>query len=606
MAQRRICLLATALLAFAAVTPDIGHTQEHNASLPQGWADDVPAISSLVAYSRGESDLRTAVTRYVEDRAAIQRRYPVQFSPVRIERLRKFHESWRQRLGEVDFDSLNHEGRIDYILLRNRIDHDLEGLRLSERNSAELSQLVPFRDEIRLLEESRLDKKRVDARKAATTLTEIAKQSRQLAASFGAGGREGAVATKQPRASKDVALRASEQLTHLLEILTEWHGFYDGYDPEFTWWMEKPFAGAKSDIAAYAAALEKHVVGAEANTAPIVGAPVLAEGLQADLDVEMIPYTAKELISIGEEEFKWIEDQMVSVSNEMGFGDDWKAALEHTKNLAPPPGEIPWVLYDIAEYSENFIEDLDIIDLPPLSREIWRFTMQTPERQLINPFFSGGEVTHLSYPTNSMEHEQKMMSMRGNTPHFNFPTVQHELVPGHHLQSFMYSRFNSHRAELNRTPFWMEGWALYWEFTLWDEDFSRNNPDKIGMLFWRMHRAARIIFSLNYQLGSWSAQQCVDFLVDRVGHERANAEAEVRRSARAEPLYQAAYMLGALQIRALHRELVQSGDLSQQDFHNAFLIGGPMPIEMVRARLTGQGLSRDYESSWRFYESPRR
>jgi hypothetical protein len=90
--------------------------------------------------------------------------------------------------------------------------------------------------------------------------------------------------------------------------------------------------------------------------------------LRADLAVEMIPYTAKELISIGEEEFKWIEEQMVSVSDEMSFGADWKAALEHTKNLAPPPGEIPWVLYDIADYSENFIEDLEIIDLPPLSR----------------------------------------------------------------------------------------------------------------------------------------------------------------------------------------------------------------------------------------------
>lgn len=603
MAHRRTCLLAIALLAYQAATPDIGHAEEHGVSPPEGWADEVPAVSSLVAYSRGESDMRTAVTRYVEDHAAIQRRYPVEFSPIRTERLRQFHESWRQRLGEVDFDSLNHEGQIDYILLRNRIDHDLEGLRLSERNSAALSQLIPFRDEIRLLEESRLDKKRVEARKAATTLNEITKQSRQLAASFATDGSGGAVAANKPAMSKDVALRASEQLTHLLGTLTNWYTFYDGYDPEFTWWMEKPFASAESDIAAYAAALERHALGAEAgDTAPIVGAPVLNEGLRADLDVEMIPYTAKELISIGEEEFKWIEDQMVSVSNEMGFGDDWKAALEHTKNLAPPPGEIPWVLYDIAEYSENFIEDLEIIDLPPLSREIWRFTMQTPERQLINPFFSGGEVTHLSYPTNSMEHEQKMMSMRGNTPHFNFPTVQHELVPGHHLQSFMYERFNSHRAELNRTPFWMEGWALYWEFTLWDEDFSRNKPDKVGMLFWRMHRAARIIFSLNYQLGNWSARQCVDFLVDRVGHERANAEAEVRRSARAEPLYQAAYMLGALQIRALHHELVQSGDLSQKDFHNGFLIGGPMPIEMVRARLTKQALSREYESTWRFYE----
>jgi len=601
MAHCRTCFPLITLFACGLATPAVGQIPERSVAPPDGWADDVPVISALVAHSREESDLRTAVTRYVEDRAAIKRRYPVEFSPIRNERLRKFHDSWLRQLDGVDFSGLNHEGRIDYILLRNRIDHDLEILRLVERNSAELSPLIPFRDRIRQLEEERLDKKRVEVRPAAMTLNEIAKQSRELAASFdkevsAAGNRDSSV-------SRDVALRASEQLTHLLETLTNWYTFYDGYDPEFTWWMERPFATAETDIAEYAGVLRKFAVGAEAgDTVPIVGAPVLAEGLQADLEVEMIPYTAKGLISIGEEEFKWIEDRMLSVSREMGFGDDWKAAIEHTKDLAPPPGEIPWVLYDIAEYSENFIEDLGTIDLPPLSREIWRFTMQTPERQLINPFFTGGEVTHLSYPTNSMDHEQKMMSMRGNTPHFNFPTVQHELVPGHHLQSFMYNRFNSHRAELNRTPFWMEGWALYWEFTLWDEDFARNNPDKIGMLFWRLHRAARIVFSLNYQLGNWSAQQCVDFLVDRVGHERANAEAEVRRSAQAAPLYQAAYMLGALQIRALHRELVESGDLSEKDFHNGFLIGGPMPIEMVRARLTGQNLPRDYESSWRFYE----
>ena len=572
--------------------------QQDGVSLPAGWSDDVPAIPALVTFSQSESDLRTAVTRYVEDAASIERRYPVLYSPVRMKRLRRFHEGWREQLGDVDFDSLNHEGQIDYILLRNRIDYDLEALQLSEKNGAELSSLIPFSDEIRLLEESRLDKKRVDARKAATTLDEIAKVSRELAGTLAAED-----SAKSRDVSRVVAARASEQLLHLRETLVNWHTFYNGYDPVFTWWMEKPFASAEAAISEYAAALDRHIVGVRpGETPPIVGDPVLAEGLRADLEVEMIPYSAQELIRIGEREFRWIEEQLVSVSRDMGFGDDWKEALEYTKNLAPPPGEIPWVLYDIAEYSENFIEDLDVIDLPPLSREIWRFTMQTPERQLINPFFSGGEVTHLSYPTNSMEHEQKMMSMRGNTPHFNFPTVQHELVPGHYLQRFMYDRFNSHRAELNRTPFWVEGWSLYWEFTLWDEDFSRNDPDKIGMLFWRLHRAARIIFSLNYQLGNWTPQQCIDFLVDRVGHERANAEAEMRRSARDAPLYQAAYMLGALQIRALHRELVQSGEMTERDFHNGFLIGGPMPIEMVRARLTQQALAPEYESNWRFAE----
>jgi uncharacterized protein (DUF885 family) len=196
------------------------------------------------------------------------------------------------------------------------------------------------------------------------------------------------------------------------------------------------------------------------------------------------------------------------------------------------------------------------------------------------------------------------MSIRGNTPHFNFATVHHELIPGHHMQAFVADRFNPHRGLLQRTPFWTEGWALYWELQLWDRKFARSNPDKIGMLFWRLHRAARIVFSLNYHLGKWSPQQAVDFLVDRVGHERANAEGEVRRTTIDAPLYQVAYMMGGLQFRALYKELVESGRMSATDFHDAILAGGRMPVELVRARLTGQALTRDLKTSWRFYGNP--
>ena len=124
------------------------------------------------------------------------------------------------------------------------------------------------------------------------------------------------------------------------------------------------------------------------------------------------------------------------------------------------------------------------------------------------------------------------------------------------------------------------------------------------MLFWRLHRAARIVFSLNYHLGNWTPQECVDFLVERVGHERANAEAEVRRTTIDAPLYQIAYMVGALQFRALYEDLVVSGDMDERSFHDAVMQGGTLPVELVRARLTGQALAPDFESEWRFYRDP--
>jgi uncharacterized protein (DUF885 family) len=153
------------------------------------------------------------------------------------------------------------------------------------------------------------------------------------------------------------------------------------------------------------------------------------------------------------------------------------------------------------------------------------------------------------------------------------------------------------------TPFYVEGWSLYWEMALWDMDFPTSPEDRVGMLFWRMHRAARILFSLNFHLGKWSAQECVDFLVNKVGHERDNAAAEVRRSflGQDRPLYQAAYMLGGLQIRALRRELVSSGKMTDREFHDAILKENAIPIEMIRADLTNEKLTPNFTSSWKFY-----
>lgn len=227
--------------------------------------------------------------------------------------------------------------------------------------------------------------------------------------------------------------------------------------------------------------------------------------------------------------------------------------------------------------------------------------MMSPERQLVNPFFTGGEVISVSFPTQGMKHEDKLMSLRGNNIHFARATVHHELIPGHHLQQFMQARYRTYRAPF-ATAFWTEGWALYWEMLLWDRGFAKSPENRVGMLFWRSHRCARIVCSLKFHLGQMSAQEWVDFLVDRVGHERANAEGEVRRSVTGDygPLYQVAYMIGGLQFRSLHAELVGSGKMTDRQFHDAVMRENNIPVEMVRAILTNQMIGKDFRSSWRF------
>ena len=278
---------------------------------------------------------------------------------------------------------------------------------------------------------------------------------------------------------------------------------------------------------------------------------------------------------------------------------------QRAKTRHVEPGQQPELAHELAEEAVTFLRERDLVTVPPMAEEIWRMQMLSPEWQRIAPYFLGGEVVRVAFPEEGMSHENKLMSIRGNNRHFSRAVVHHELIPGHHLQGFMTDRYNAHR-ELFSTPFWGEGWALYWEMLLWELDFPRSPEDRIGMLFWRNHRAARIIFSLRYHLEEMTAQEAVDFLVEEVGHERANAEAEVRRSiiGTYPPLYQAGYMLGGLQFRSLHEEFVEDGSMSNRDFHDRILKSGRMPVEMVRVLLRDTPIPKDYESDWRFYEGP--
>jgi hypothetical protein len=340
----------------------------------------------------------------------------------------------------------------------------------------------------------------------------------------------------------------------------------------------------------------------EPDASGIRGRPIGDKQLVADLAAEMIPFTPQELIDLAEEEYAWCLSEMKKASREMGFGDDWKKAVEKVKTLHVPPGKQPELVRDLSNEAVGFVRKTNMLTVPPVCDETWRMTMLSPERQLTSPFFLGGEVIMISYPTDSMPYDAKMQSMRGNNRHFSKATVHHELIPGHGLQQYCTARTNTHRGGFG-TAFWTEGWALYMEFVLYDRGFPTSPEDRVGMLFWRMHRCARVVFSLGFHTGKLTPQQCIDYLVEKVGHERDNAAAEVRRSFEGGygPLYQLAYLIGGAQFRALRKELVDSGKMTEMAYHDAVLRANRMPVAMVRALLTDEKLSADGPKEWKFW-----
>lgn len=553
------------------------------------------AIGDLSDYNDSPSRMRGVIEKFDEDISIMNRFYSAPFSANRSQRFEQVFTDELVLLRQMDFNALNHDEQIDHILFRNYLEHEInEQIRLRGQ-VAEMSEMLPFLKTVSDLEDERRTLKPLDPAKAAEVLNGIPKQIESVQAMFNQP------TTVRPR--RTVANRATKAVAELRNTLKRWYTYYNSYDPLFTWWCSSPYKAADDALSKYQTYISEKLVGIKPDDkTTIIGDPIGREALIRDLKFEMIPYSPEELIEIANKEFAWCQTELKKASREMGYGDDYMKAIEAVKQKYVEPGKQPELIKKLAYEAIDYLEKNDLVTVPKLARESWRMEMMTPERQLVAPFFLGGETILVSYPTDGMTHEQKLMSMRGNNPYFARAVTGHELIPGHHLQGFMAQRYRPYRSDF-RTPFSVEGWALYWEFLLWDRGFDRTPEEKIGALFWRSHRAARIIFSLNFHLGNWTPEQCVDLLVNKVGHERDNALGEVRRSFSGDygPLYQIAYMMGGLQFYALHHELVDSKKMTDRQFHDAILHEGQIPVEMVRAILTKQKLSRDLESKWRFY-----
>jgi uncharacterized protein (DUF885 family) len=609
-----------------------------------------------------DSEMRAPIERYTVDRGSLQRSFPVQTSPARRDRFRKLYTEWLDALTKLNFDSMSQDGKVDYILFKNHLEYELRQLDIQGKQLDEIQPLIPFGKTIIDLEDTRRRMEPIDSAKIAVTLTDLKKQVDERRRAVELGLRQSGDATEALRVKKTVANRSAQAINTLRNTLRNWYTFYNGYDPVFTWWNVEPYKALDASLTTYASFLTERVVGIggggpgqgqgggnrgaagpgaggaqgpggggggqgggnfqrntsaaarPGDTSDIVGDPIGRDALISELKSEMIPYTPEEIIAIGYKEMAWCENEMKKASRELGFGDDWHKALEAVKNKYVEPGKQPELIKDLALEAIKFVEDKDLVTVPQLAKDTWRMEMMTPERQLVSPFFLGGETILVSYPTNTMAQEQKMMSMRGNNPHFSRATVFHELIPGHHLQGFMSARNKPYRAIFG-TPFWSEGNALYWELLMWDLNFAsystsgtRDPKDiaanKIGMLFWRMHRCARIIFSLSFHLEKMTPQEAIDLLVNKVGHERDNATAEVRRSLDGSygPLYQIAYLIGGLQQYSMHHELVDSGKMTNRQYNDALLKENRIPIEMIRASITKQKLTRDFVTNWKFYD----
>jgi hypothetical protein len=538
------------------------------------------------------------------DRQLLHRFFDSDLSADSAMRIGDFYQTQLLALQKQPFADLDRSGQVDFLLLQNHLRQRLFFLQKDATYRDLDAEFLPFVAPILALELARQKMEPLVEADAAAALSEIATGLETLRETVDKRLGEQKEDSGIEQLPPEQAQRLAQRTQRCKQKLEHWYKQYAGYRPGFAWWMKKPYEAASKALDEYAKVLREKGAGIKEDAdAPLIGQAVGADTLAAMIGFEMLPYSAEELLAIGEKEFAWCEDRMEEAAQTMGLTDRF-AALEAVKKKHVAPGKQDELVAQYAHEAAAFVEENDLVTVPPLCKELWDVRMIAPENldRLPYALYRGNSVV-VAFAADVLEHEEKLMSMRGNNLHATRIVTAHEVIPGHHLQIFYGSRYRTDR-HIFRTPFYVEGWSLYWEMLLWDKGFARGPEDEIGMLFWRMHRCARIIVTLKFHLGQMAPEEMVTFLIDQVGHEEEPAKSEVRRFIGPGwgVLYQAGYMLGGLQIRALQRELVPE-TMSMREFHDAILRQGPIPIEMLRAQLTDGPLSAEFAPSWQFYEA---
>ncbi len=88
--------------------------------------------------------------------------------------------------------------------------------------------------------------------------------------------------------TETAADRAVDRVNDLKRTLSNWHSFYAGYDPLFTWWTAEPFDEASDALREYASFVRKELVGVSVDDEDaLIGDPIGNAALLDELAFEI-------------------------------------------------------------------------------------------------------------------------------------------------------------------------------------------------------------------------------------------------------------------------------------------------------------------------------
>jgi uncharacterized protein (DUF885 family) len=312
----------------------------------------------------------------------------------------------------------------------------------------------------------------------------------------------------------------------------------------------------------------------------------------------MLDYSADELLKTGWRLFGETEKAMEELARRIDRQKTARELMEVAKTDHPKADELLDVYRREMARARQFVATRDIVTIPegeslkieptpPFMRGVIPYAaymMPGPLEKMQQGVFL---VTPVDPQSPKEEQEEKLKGhYYGKLP----VTALHEAYPGHHLQLVYANTVGSLPRKTGAfiSTLFIEGWAFYCEELMEQLGYINQPLQRLGRLSDQLWRAARIILDVSLHTKNMTVEEGIDFLVNKCGLERSNAQAEVRRYT-ASPTQPMSYLIGKLEILKLIDEYKKRHPkASLKEVHDAVLSCGSLPPRLMREKLLGR------------------
>jgi uncharacterized protein (DUF885 family) len=172
----------------------------------------------------------------------------------------------------------------------------------------------------------------------------------------------------------------------------------------------------------------------------------------------------------------------------------------------------------------------------------------------------------------------------------------HEAVPGHHFQISLaqenstlpnFMRFGGNTA-------YVEGWALYAEWTGYELGMFKDPYQKFGNLNDEQLRALRLVVDTGIHDKGWSREKAIRFMLDNSALSETETTQEVDRYI-ANPGQALGYKIGQITIKRLRAkaEHALGKRFDVKEFHAQVLDTGALPMQVLESKIERWMSKRD-------------